>query len=63
MNDTRSERRYTAEASDGDGLGKRYSTGGAQLGADEHLDMMETLGGENERDYWVRIESKPENTD
>ena len=31
--------------------------------ADEHLDLMETLGGESGRDYWIRVESKLENTD
>ena len=62
MNDTRSERRYTAEASDGDRLGNATRQEALDW-ADEHLDLMETLGGENGRDYWVRLESKPENTD
>jgi hypothetical protein len=62
MNDTRSERRHTVGASDGDRL-ENVTREEALNWVDEHLDLMETLGGENGRDYWVRLESKPENTD
>ena len=62
MNDIRSERRYTVRASDGDRL-ENATRQEALNRVDEHLDLMETLGGENGRDYWVRLESKPENTD
>jgi len=62
MNDTRSERRHTVGASDEDRL-ENVTREEALNWVDEHLDLMETLGGENGRDYWVRLESKPENTD
>ena len=62
MNSTRSERRHTVGASDGDRL-ENATRQEALDWADEHLDLMETFGGENERDYWIRVESKPGNTD
>ena len=62
MNDIRSERRHTVGASDGDRLGNATQQEALDW-AYEHLDLMETLGGENGRDYWIRVESKLENTD
>ena len=53
MNDTRSEHRYTVEASDRDGL-ENATRQEALDWVDEHFDMMETLGGEDGRGYWVR---------
>ena len=49
-------------ASDGDRL-ENVTREEALNWVDEHLDLMETLGGENGRDYWIRVESKLENTD
>lgn len=62
MNSTRSEQRYTVGASDEDRL-ENVTREEALNWVDEHLDLMETLGGENGRDYWIRVEPKLENTD
>lgn len=53
-------RYYRALASDGD-MTEDATRDEAFTWAADHLDMMETLGGEEGRDYWVQINSyRPE---